>query len=129
MKQFVEKINGMEFSENGKGQMKQNERNDLRNATIDALVDGLTEMLGFEVYRTVDGVGIELPNENFGSIPIIVGVTIKDLSYDIMEANAEYLDKEIDKVAKAKEKEAEKARKIAEQEVNKLARANKKNSK
>lgn len=129
MKNFLQTVYTKEFALNDKDELKQNERNDFRNATIDALVDALSDVSGIECLRTLDGVGIAIPNENLGAIPVVIGVTIKDLNFDIQDANNEYLEKEMDKIAKAKAKEVEKERKIAEREALKASRQNKKNSK
>jgi Zn-dependent metalloprotease len=129
MKNFLQIVYTKDFALNDKDELKQNERNDFRNATIDALVDALSDIAGVECLRTLDGVGIAIPNENLGAIPVVIGVTIKDLNFDIQDANNEYLEKEMDKIAKAKAKEVEKERKIAEKEALALARKNKNSKK
>ena len=128
MKNFIETVFAKDFADNGKGQMKQNERNELRSEMVEALAEALKE-LGFEAVMTNDGVGVNLQNDGLGAIPVIVGVTVKGLEFDIFDAETEYLEKVAEKVEKEKVKQAEKERKIAEKEALAKLRAEKKNSK
>lgn len=113
------------LTENEKGQLKQNVRNELRTDLVDALTEALVE-LGLDAVRTEDGVAIAIPNEDLGYVPVVIGATIKDLAYDIYEAEADYKAKLEAKAEAEKVKAEAKAKAIAEKEALKLARANKK---
>lgn len=112
------------LAENEKGQLKQNVRNELRTDLVDALTEALVE-LGLEAVRTEDGVAIAIPNEDLGSIPVVIGATIKDLAYDIYEAEADYKAKLVAKVEADKAKAEAKAKALAEKEALKAFKANK----
>lgn len=125
MKNLIEVVNGMKLAENEKGQLKQNERNALRGDLIDALVEVFADF-GITSVRIEDGVGIELPNAELGSIPVVIGATIKDLAFDVLEANEDFVSKQAEKVKAEQAKAEAKAKALAEKEALKASRANKK---
>ena len=127
MSNYLENVRIAKLEENEKGQLKQNVRNAFRADFIEELKNVL-ENAGFSVAITEDGVGIEIPNEELGSIPVVVSATVKDLAYDIAEAHEEYMEKQAEKVRKAEEAERLKAQKLAEKEALKASKA-KKNAK
>lgn len=125
MKNLIEVVNGMKLAENEKGQLKQNERNALRGDLIDALVEVFADF-GITSVRIEDGVGIELPNAELGSIPVVIGATIKDLAFDVLEANEDFVSKQAEKVKAEQAKAEAKAKALAEKEALKALKANKK---
>lgn len=128
MKNFLETVKVAVLPENEKGQLKQNVRNDFRSDLLDALQNTLSD-LGVDVVRSEEGIGMNLPNETLGSIPVVIGVTIKDIGFDIFESGEAYELKLAEKVEKAKVAEALKQQKIAEKEALKVAKAKKTNAK
>ena len=81
--------------------------------------------LGLEAKLTEDGIGVEIPNEELGAIPVVIGATVKDLAFDITEANAEYEAKLAEKAEAEKAKAEAKAKALAEKEALKAFKANK----
>lgn len=124
MREYLEKVNGTVYPENEKGELKQNTRNEVRATLIGQLKDVL-ENAGATVSINKDGIGLSLPNETLGSIPVVIGVTIKDLTFDLEDAHEEYLEKEVEKAEKEATKERLKAEKLAEKEANKALKAKK----
>jgi hypothetical protein len=124
MKDYLETIKNATLPLNEKGELKQNVRNAFRSDFVQALFTALVG-LGLEVKITEDGIGIEIPNTELGSVPVVVSATVKDLSYSVDLENEAYLDK-LEAKAEAERVKAElKARNLAEKEANKLAKAKK----
>ena len=109
MKNLFAQVYSTKISLNEKGEMKQNERNAMKNAVVSALHEFLSEN-DFQVSLVDEGVACEISHEVLGSIPFVIGITMKPLSYDIVSENEAYLVKQVEKIVKAKEK-AEKAEK------------------
>lgn len=118
MKNFVELVKTKNLGLNEKGELKQNLRNDFRADTIEAIME-LFEENGVECVRTGDGIGVELANEEIGSVIVMVDVTVKPHQFDLVGAVNEYERKLVEKA----EKEAEKARIKAQNEAEKQAKA------
>lgn len=127
MREFLERTKLAKLEESENGQLKQNCRNELRADFMDSLVVALNG-LGLEAQMTVDGIGFELPNDELGSVPVVISPTIKAMAYSIDEAHKEYVAKELKKAETEAEKERLKAQKEAEKEATKQAKA-KKNAK
>jgi hypothetical protein len=128
MKNYLETIKNSVLPLNEKGELKQNVRNAFRSDFIEALFNALTE-LGLEAKITEDGIGIEIPNTELGSVAVVVSATVKDLSYSVDTENEAYLEK-LEAKAEAERVKAElKARNLAEKEANKLAKVKKVNAK
>jgi hypothetical protein len=124
MKDYLETIKNATLPLNEKGELKQNVRNAFRSDFVQALFTALVG-LGLEAKITEDGIGIEIPNTELGSVPVVVSATVKDLSYSVDLENEAYLDK-LEAKAEAERVKAElKARNLAEKEANKLAKAKK----
>jgi hypothetical protein len=124
MKDYLETIKNATLPLNEKGELKQNVRNAFRSDFVQALFTALVG-LGLEVKITEDGIGIEIPNTELGSVPVVVSATVKDLSYSVDLENEAYLDK-LEAKAEAERVKAElKARNLTEKEANKLAKAKK----
>lgn len=129
MKNYLETVKTTVFALNEKKELKQNVRNAFRSDFMEALKNGLVE-LGFDAKMTEDGIGITIPNDELGYIPVVVSATVKDLDYSVDDENDAYLEK-LEAKAEAERVKAEaKAKAIAQKEAEKLAKANsKKNAK
>lgn len=125
MKNYLEVVKVAELAENDKGQLKQNVRNEFRADFMEALAEALNG-LGLDAKLTVDGIGLEIPNENLGAIPVVISATVKDLAYSVDDANAEYLEKVQAKAEALKAKAEAKAKALAEKEALKALKAKKK---
>lgn len=93
------------FNVNGV-KIKQTERNDLKNDTMNALEQDLTE-IGLAVGRTEKGIVIALPNENEGVIYATVDTAFKHLDYD-PQSDIEDYQKLLEERAERERKRAEK---------------------
>lgn len=125
MKNYLEVVRIAKLEENDKGQLKQNVRNQFRTDLVDALCEALVG-LGLEAKLTEDGIGVEIPNEDLGAIPVVISATVKDLAYSVDEANADYVAKLQAKAEAEKAKAEAKAKAIADKEALKALKANKK---
>lgn len=93
---------------NANGKLKQNVRNALKNEITEQFAEFLKQN-GVENVRVKEGLILEFTNENLGAIPVVVNLVMKDLEFDVMTAENEYIayikDKEAKALAKAKAKE------------------------
>lgn len=125
MKNFAEKIFAAKFETNEKGQLKQNVRNQLKADIMEELAKTL-ENAGVSVFRTIDGIAVELPHDELGSIAVVFDGTVKGLEYDVIEAENELKAKIAEKAEKEKKAAELKAQKIAEKALLKAKQAEKK---
>lgn len=112
MKKFYETTYTKEFALNEKNELKQNVRNEFRSDYANALVNLMTEN-GFPITQIKEGLAVEIPNEIEGSITIIIGLTVKPLSFDLTVAKEEFDTEVAEKILKAEKVKAEKELKIA----------------
>ena len=129
--QLINTINEMANDNNltaSNNKITQNLRNPYKVKFIDAMEGLLRDMLAdegnVEVYRTKDGVVLMLDNDKIGMIPITISPMIKDLDYDPLFEEENYLADQRAKAAKKAEAEALKAeriRKAQEARARKLA--------
>lgn len=129
--QLINTINEMANDNNltaSNNKITQNLRNPYKVKFIDAMEVMLREMLAEEdrvdVYRTKDGVVLMVDNDKIGMIPITISPMIKDLDYDPIFEEENYLAEQRAKAAKKAEAEALKAeriRKTQEARARKLA--------
>jgi hypothetical protein len=115
MKNLFAQVFTSKISLNEKDEMKQNEKNALRSQIVSALHEFLSEN-DFQVSLVDEGVACEISHEVLGSIPFVIGITMKSLSYDVVSENEAYLMKQVEKIEKAKAKEKEKAEKAKAKE-------------
>ena len=117
LKAFVEKVNTQQITISGKA-IKQNERNQLKNSFMSALLEDLklnqNDLL--EVGTVADGIALNIQNEEIGSFVIVLNATFKNLEFDFDFEKSTFEEEQAEKVEKAKAREEEKARKKAETE-------------
>lgn len=89
------------------GKLNQTDRNALRQTLLDALAEDLGAVM------TVEGLVVEIPHEEWGTVFAEVNIKMKDTDFDIIEATAAYATKLADRTAKEKEKEAKAAERAA----------------
>jgi len=92
------------------GKMNQTDRNKQRNILIDALA------LDLGGVRTPDGIGLEIPHDEWGSFAIEIKIVAKGNEFDVVEANEAFkskVEKQAAKKADAERKAAERQAKIA----------------
>lgn len=84
----VAAIKGKVFKLSGE-KINQTERNAFKNEILSALVDDLQGIGG--IYRTVDGIVLEVSNDELGVIHLELDVKIKNTDFDVTSASDEYL--------------------------------------
>jgi hypothetical protein len=93
---------------NEKGEIKQNDRNALKTRLTSDLLAHLTEV-GLDVALVKDGVAVQVANEELGSVPIVVSITMKPMTFDIVEESRLHAE-EVAEKEKVKAEKAEKAK-------------------
>lgn len=92
------------------GKMNQTDRNKARNMLVDALAIDLGGV------RTPDGIGLEIPHDEWGAFNIEIKVVAKGNEFDVVEANETFkskVEKQAARKAEAERKAAERQAKIA----------------
>lgn len=112
MKDLVQEIKTRKFETNEKGELKQNVRNAYRAELTQAFGDFLNEH-GLENKLTLKGIGFEFQNDELGSVPFELSVTIKTSDYVLDEEHEAYLEKIAEREAKEKAKAEAKAKRNA----------------
>ena len=103
MKNLFAQVFAQKFTITEKNELKQNERNALKNEIVSAMCEFLSEN-GFQVSLVNDGIACEIPNDELGSIPFVIGITMKNLSFDVVYENEIFNEKVAEKQMKEKEK-------------------------
>jgi hypothetical protein len=85
---IVAAIKGKVFKLTG-DKINQVERNSFKNEILSALVNDLQGIGG--IYRTLDGVVLEVSNDELGVIHLEFDVKVKNTDYDVTEAHNEYM--------------------------------------
>lgn len=124
MKQFAENVKTANLELNEKNELKQNVRNEFKVNVMQALKETL-ENAGVSVTETKEGLAVEFANDEIGSVTVIFDGTVKSQDFDILTAEREFKEKQIEKAEKALAKEKLKAEKIAEKEAMAKAKAEK----
>lgn len=88
LQSIVAAIKGKVFKLSGE-KINQTERNAFKNEILSALVDDLQGIGG--IYRTVDGIVLEVSNDELGVIHLEFDVKIKNTDFDVTSASDEYL--------------------------------------
>lgn len=122
MKQFAEKVVGMEFEVNEKGEMKQNVRNAFKAEAMAALLEMFQEA-GLEVGVVAGGVAINFANSDLGSVSMVFNGVVKGNDFDFDFEVEDYENVVAEKQAKAEAKEKAKAERMAMQKAEREAKA------
>lgn len=88
LQSIVAAIKGKVFKLSGE-KINQTERNSFKNEILSALVDDLQGIGG--IYRTNDGIILEVSNDELGVIHLELDVKIKNTDFDVTSASDEYL--------------------------------------
>jgi len=90
---------------NEKGEIKQNDRNALKTNLTSELLDHLKE-LGVDVALVKDGVAVQMPHDELGSVPFVISVTMKTSEFDIVHESETFAQEQLDKAKALAEKQA-----------------------
>lgn len=113
MKEFLEKVKTQEFKLSNDTTIQQTDRNNFSRELIDNFTTYLQDNFpNLEILRTTNGIGINIPNDDLGAIPIELKITVKNLEFDIFSENEAYNEKISERERKAKEKEEKKKKAI-----------------
>lgn len=116
---FVESIKTRVLRTNEKGKaLHQTDRNQLRTDFMKALYM-LLKFIGLDVELVADGIAIQLPHADLGSVVITVSGTVKELDFDIVSESEDFANSTIEKIEKAKQKALETAKNKAEADAKK----------
>jgi hypothetical protein len=91
--------------------INQVERNSFKNEILAALVADLEGIGG--IYRTLDGVVLEVSNDELGVIHLEFDVKVKNTDYDVTEAHGEYMTAITARVERVQEAAKRKAERLA----------------
>lgn len=96
------------YKVNENGVINQTQRNQLREELMTDMEEMLKGNTNCEVNRIEEGILIEIPDDELGSIPAIISIKIKPINFDSLSAIEERKNKVADREQKAKEKEEKK---------------------
>ena len=91
--------------------INQTERNSFKNELLAALVSDLEGIGG--IYRTNDGVILEVSNDELGVIHLEFDVKIKNTDFDVTEAHNEYMNTITARVERVQDAAKRKAERLA----------------
>lgn len=118
---IVAAVKGKVFKLSGE-KINQTERNAFKNEILSALVSDLEGIGG--IYRTVDGIVLEVANDELGVIHLEFDVKIKNTDFDVTAASDEYLQTitaRVERVQEAAKRKAERLAKSKKQLLNRVA--------
>lgn len=107
---IVAAVKGKVFKLSGE-KINQTERNAFKNEILSALVSDLEGIGG--IYRTVDGIVLEVANDELGVIHLEFDVKIKNTDFDVTAASDEYLQTITARVERVQEAAKRKAERLA----------------
>lgn len=90
LQSVVAAIKGKVFKLTG-DKINQTERNTLKANVLDSIMSDLSAIA--TVTRTTDGIVLEVPNDELGSIYLELDIKVKNTDFDIDEAHTDYMSK------------------------------------
>ena len=106
----VNAVKGKVFKLSGE-KINQTERNSFKNELLGALVADLQGIGG--IYRTTDGVVLEIANDELGVIHLEFDVKVKNTDFDVTTASQEYMDTITARVERVQDAAKRKAERLA----------------
>ena len=106
----VNAVKGKVFKLSGE-KINQTERNAFKSEILSALVSDLQGVGG--IYRTNDGVILEVSNDELGVIHLEFDVKVKNTDFDVTAASQEYMDTITARVERVQEVAKRKAERLA----------------
>ena len=106
----VNAVKGKVFKLSGE-KINQTERNSFKNELLAALVSDLQGIGG--IYRTTDGVVLEIANDELGVIHLEFDVKVKNTDFDVTTASQEYMDTITARVERVQDAAKRKAERLA----------------
>jgi hypothetical protein len=124
MEKFMTEVLTKKFELNEKKELKQNARNAFRSDAVDDMVADF-QSNGKDAVEIKEGIAVQYPNDELGSLVVIWSPTVKPLDFDIATAVEEFAKDNADKIAKAEKAKVDKEAKIAKTKAEKEAKAKK----
>lgn len=106
----VNAVKGKVFKLSGE-KINQTERNAFKSEILSALVSDLQGVGG--IYRTNDGIILEVSNDELGVIHLEFDVKVKNIDFDVTAASQEYMDTITARVERVQEVAKRKAERLA----------------
>lgn len=110
-KTFVSSIASKVFKLSGE-KINQTERNAFKASALESISTDLSAS-GIVLHRTTEGLVLEIPNDELGVIYMGLDLKVKDTSFDIDEATADYVAKQEAAKARVEAAAKRKAQRLA----------------
>lgn len=124
MEKFMTEVFAKSFELNANKELKQNDRNAFRASVMSDMAENF-KVLGLEAVEVAEGIAVEYPNEDLGSLVVIWTPTVKPRDYDLETSVQDFENEKLAKIEKAEKAKAEKEAKMAKQKAEKEFKANK----
>jgi hypothetical protein len=111
VKEFANRTLTISQGANGEA-VKQTERNEIKSELLQAIATDLSQLLGVEMLKVDKGFGFMLPNDNEGSVPMVIDLTVKSMDYDVVAENEAVVAKDKEKLQALLERQREKENKF-----------------
>lgn len=86
VKEFASRTLTISQGANGEA-IKQTERNEIKSELLQAIALDLSQLLGVDILKVDKGFGFMLPNDNEGSVPMVIDLTVKSMDFDVFAEN------------------------------------------
>jgi hypothetical protein len=117
LKEFVAVVQSLELKSAG-NKINQIQRNQLKENSLVALANDLSDL---NVFRTNDGIIVEIANDELGAIHLEIDIKVKNLDFDLDSAVAER-EQTLANRAERAQKAAERKAKVAAEKAAKSAK-------
>jgi hypothetical protein len=111
VKEFASRTLTISQGANGEA-IKQTERNEIKSELLQAIATDLSQLLGVEILKVDKGFGFMLPNDNEGSVPMVIDLTVKSMDFDVVAENEAVVAKDKEKLQALLERQREKETKF-----------------
>lgn len=111
VKEFASRTLTISQGANGEA-VKQTERNEIKSELLQAIATDLSQLLGVEMLKVDKGFGFMLPNDNEGSVPMVIDLTVKSMDFDVVAENEAVVAKDKEKLQALLERQREKETKF-----------------
>jgi len=111
VKEFASRTLTISQGANGEA-IKQTERNEIKSELLQAIATDLSQLLGVEILKVDKGFGFMLPNDNEGSVPMVIDLTVKSMDFDVVAENEAVVAKDKEKLQALLERQQEKETKF-----------------
>lgn len=111
VKEFASRTLTISQGANGEA-IKQTERNEIKSELLQAIALDLSQLLGVDILKVDKGFGFMLPNDNEGSVPMVIDLTVKSMDFDVFAENEAVVAKDKEKLQALLDRQREKETKF-----------------